>query len=541
MENAKAEAFRVAVKENATSLARFITASPTSYHAAAEIAQALRAAGFRQETETETWSGAPGGHFIVRGGGVLAWWIPEQKVRGYRIVGSHTDSPSLKLKPNEASQHFGFTQVDMEVYGGPLLGSWLNRDLGLAGRVTDYAGQTHLVATGPCMVIPQIAPHLDRSASTKLDLDPQRHLHPILTVPLPDNTEDTASTSTATGNNAGNGNGAATGVGAATGAGAATGGETGRAAAQYPLRPLLAAASGGAVRAGDIAWHDIYAYTVEPPALNGDYLSGPRQDNLVSVHASLHAFLRYAASSQAREADFVAVFAAFDHEEVGSGTTSGAAGPILETVLQRCAISLGASPETYAQMLAGSICISADSGHSMNPNYAEKYDPDQYPVAGHGPMLKFNAQQRYASDAVSVTAVLQAARATGTPVQNFVSNNSVPCGTTIGPLTATRLGISTVDVGIPLLSMHSARELSHNADTYWLRRLIEGFWLGEAAREPAALTEVPENAAATNAPGVAGAEVSAGAAAGAAPEVAAGTPDPSVAATSAPAPAGEGQ
>ena len=177
------------------------------------------------------------------------------------------------------------------------------------------------------------------------------------------------------------------------------------------------------------------------------------------------------------------VFAAFDHEEVGSGTTSGASGPFLETVLTRIAESFGVRGDSWYRLLARSACMSADAGHALNPNYAEYYDPDSAPRAGAGPLIKMNAQQRYASDAESVTLALRAASDAGAAYQFFISRNSIPCGTTIGPLTATRLGITTVDVGVPLLSMHSARELSHVDDLYQLRRLIRGFLFGEHAAD----------------------------------------------------------
>lgn len=497
MERATTESFRAAVRSHTESLANFIAASPTSYHAAAEVARQLSEAGFSCQEETAPWSGEPGGHFLVRGGAVMAWWIPSGPVAGFKIVGSHTDSPSFKLKPAGKSAHHGFEQVDVEIYGGPLLNSWLNRDLGLAGRVTDMDCGEHLVQTGPCMVIPQLAPHLDRSK--ELSLDPQRHLHPIFTRPRAsaDVLEAGAVGSGLETGSDGDAGGSEAGAAGGFQAGPASGdecscGECGCTSGQanldadFDLFETLAAGSDGAVQASEIGWHDVYAYCTEKPSVNGCFLAAGRQDNLVSVHASLLALLAFAEAVNAdaeleASIDYAPVMAAFDHEEVGSETTSGAAGPILETTLRRIAGAAGKDADEYERMLAASVCVSSDTGHSINPNYAEKYDPDDFPVAGGGPIIKFNSQQRYASDARSVTEVIRAAMDAGVPYQNFVSNNSVPCGTTIGPITATRLGISTVDIGIPLLSMHSARELSHVRDNYLLERLLEGVWLGQFA------------------------------------------------------------
>lgn len=178
----------------------------------------------------------------------------------------------------------------------------------------------------------------------------------------------------------------------------------------------------------------------------------------------------------AAECPEIAVMAAFDHEEVGSGTAAGASGPLLETVLARIAIALGRSQDQTYQMLARSSCVSSDAGHSINPNYAEFHDPDQYPVMGRGPMIKINSDQRYASDARGQALWLRACGEAGEATQEFVSNNAVSCGTTIGPLTATRLGIDTVDVGVPLLSMHSVRELSSVHDVHALSNIMKGYW-----------------------------------------------------------------
>ena len=409
-------------------LAAFVAASPTSYHAAAEIASRLEAAAYALVSETEGWQ-AGDQQYVVRDGAVIAWrvpgdWRPEH---GIRIVGSHTDSPALKLKPNPLMSSAGWQQLGVEVYGGPLLGTWLDRELGLAGRLVTRDGDVHLVSTGPILRVPHLAPHLDRALGDHVQLDRQRHLQPVYAI-----------------------------------------GE-----GLDPYRLLLTAAG---VPDAELAAYDVFCYPTEPSAVfggQGEFFASWRLDNLSSVHASLTAFLDDASAGES-----LAVFAAFDHEEVGSSTRSGASGPFLADVLRRLTLTLGLDEAAHLQALAASSCVSADAGHAVHPNYAELHDPGNRPLPNHGPLLKLNAQQRYASDAVGSAIWYRSCHAVGVPTQEFVSNNAVPCGSTIGPLTATRLGIVTVDVGIPILSMHSARELCGVADPGYLSQALTAYWAG---------------------------------------------------------------
>ena len=217
------------------------------------------------------------------------------------------------------------------------------------------------------------------------------------------------------------------------------------------------------------------AFTTQPPAVFGakeQFFAAPRMDNLSSVHASLVAFKQVELGSD------IAVMAAFDHEEIGSSTTTGAAGPILEDVLRRIAAGHGITGDRWHAMLQRSSCISADAGHAVHPNYVGVHDPHNQPLLNAGPLLKINANQRYATDAVGGALWARACQASEVPSQPFVSNNAIPCGSTIGPITATRLGITTVDVGIPLLSMHSAREMCGVDDPWFLSRALEAYWSG---------------------------------------------------------------
>lgn len=406
----------------------FVSASPTSFHAADQIAVQLRQAGFEQVDPRRPWGGVAGRRFLVRDGAVVAWVAPEElgPDAGFRIVGTHTDSPGFKVKPGALLRSAGWTQLGVEVYGGPLLNSWLDRDLGLAGRLVSRDGTVHLVRTGAIARIPQLAVHLDRSANDALTLDRQTGTQPVLAVEM-----------------------------------------------GQDLMEYLAALVG--LTAADVALHDLFVVDAQPPAVIGverEFLASGRLDNLACTHAALTA-----AAAVQPGAD-VAVFVAFDHEEVGSDTTTGAGGPVLQDVLERIAAGYGLGLDASRAMVARSSCISADTGHLVHPNYAGRHDPVNRPLPNRGPLLKINANQRYATDGVGAALWMRACDAAGVPTQAFVSNNAVPCGSTIGPITATRLGITTVDVGVGLLSMHSARELCGVEDPWYLARAVAAYWAG---------------------------------------------------------------
>lgn len=410
-------------------LIRFIAAGPSSFHAARVVADRLIDAGFVPQEETAPWDAAPGGHVMVRGGAVMAWWVPEDAgpESGFRIIGSHTDSPGFTLKPSPELVNSGWAQAGVEVYGGPVLASWLDRELTFAGRVVLGDGSVRLVSTGPIARIPHLAVHLDRSK--ELTLDRQLHMQPIIGL---------------------------------AGDGASS--------------VLDVVASMVGVEKHDIDGLELVTCDTQPGQVfgaDGELIAAGRMDNLTSVHASLLALLRAVESGDA--GSDVLVLAAFDHEEVGSATTTGAAGPVLEDVLSRTAFALGADEEGLRRMYARSSCVSADAAHSVHPNHAGKHDPDHHPLINGGPVLKINANQRYASNAETAALWRRACRAAGVPSQTFVGNNSVPCGSTIGPITATRLGIATVDVGVPLLSMHSARELAGVSDQVWFVDALEAY------------------------------------------------------------------
>ncbi|MFC7305844.1 M18 family aminopeptidase [Streptomyces monticola] len=415
-------------------LMSFLTASPSPYHAVASAAERLEKAGFRQVEETDAWDGSSGGKYVLRGGAIVAWYVPEGAAphTPFRIVGAHTDSPNLRVKPLPDTGAHGWRQVAVEIYGGPLLNSWLDRDLGLAGRLTLRDGSTRLVNIDRALLrVPQLAIHLDRSVSTEgLKLDKQRHLQPIW------------------------------------GLGQAREGDL--------IRFLEEESS---LAAGEVTGWDLMTHSIEPPAYLGrdqELLAGPRMDNLLSVHAGTAALAAVAGEGL----PYIPVLAAFDHEENGSQSDTGADGPLLGSVLERSVFARGGSYEDKARAFAGTVCLSSDTGHAVHPNYAERHDPTHHPRAGGGPILKVNVNNRYATDGSGRAVFAAACEKAGVPLQSFVSNNAMPCGTTIGPITAARHGIKTVDIGVAILSMHSARELCGADDPYLLANALAAFLEG---------------------------------------------------------------
>jgi aspartyl aminopeptidase len=317
------------------------------------------------------------------------------------------------------------------VYGGALLNSWLDRDLGVAGRVVLRDGTiTDVCVREPIARIPQLAIHLDRDVNDKgLVLDKQQHLTPVW------------------------------------GTGEASPGDFGR---------WLADRIG--TRADDVAWWELCLFDLTPARVIGadrSLIASARLDNQVSCWAATNAIVGCTANDH-----HTSVIALFDHEEVGSQSPSGASGPLLATVLERLSLSRGEDRDGFHRALAGSSCISADNAHAIHPNYPERHEPAHRPIVNRGPAIKVNSNQRYASSAESAALFQQACEQADVPWQVFVSRNNIPCGSTIGPLTATALGIATVDVGVPQLSMHSAREMCGVDDPQHLAAALGAYFGG---------------------------------------------------------------
>jgi len=406
-------------------LADFIHTCPTPYHVTAEVAARATAAGFTVVDDTPgPLPSAPGGYVLVRDGAVIVWRIPENLPEHptVRIVGTHTDSPTSRVKPRPDNTSAGYRRVGVEVYGGALVNSWLDRDLAFAGRLITDDG-AHLVHTPAMARIPQLAIHLDRSVNEGLKLDRQQHLVPIV------------------------------GVG------------------EQP-NVIEAVAQHTRIDPADIRGFDLILTDTQPPATFGideEFFAAPRLDNLVSVHAGLRAILD-------AESGHITVLAAFDHEEVGSETRTGAGGPMLEEMLELILASQNTPAHLHRSVIAHSTLLSADGGHLVHPNYTERHDPEHRPQPNAGPILKVNATQRYLSDGRGAAKFSRWAESAGVPHQVFVSNNNQPSGSTIGPISATRLGIETIDAGIGLLSMHSAREMCGADDPAYLAQLATTFY-----------------------------------------------------------------
>ncbi|MCS6899492.1 MAG: M18 family aminopeptidase [Myxococcales bacterium] len=422
--------------ETCTDLLRFLQESPTPYHAVESALRRLTAVGFSRLDEATSWRGlAPGRYAVIRGGSLLAFVLPPGPARAFRIAGAHTDSPNLRLKSRPEYAKMGYHQIGVEVYGGVILNSWLDRDLGLAGRIVVRQNgelETRLLQVDrPIARIPQLAIHLDREVNDRgLVLHRQEHLPPVLGLTGED--------------------------------------------APSALRSLCARELG--VTPDDLLSFDLMLYDLTPPVvggLSGEFLFSARLDNLAMCHASLGALI--AAAEQVREGVPIPVVALFDHEEVGSSSATGAGAPLLPMLLERLVLATGGDRDDYHASLARSLCVSADMAHAVHPNYPERHETRHRPALNAGPVVKLNAQQRYATCGRMASLFDELCRRRGIKAQYYVHRTDLPCGSTIGPITATLLGIPTVDVGSPMLSMHSIREMAGTADPRLMTSALTAF------------------------------------------------------------------
>jgi aspartyl aminopeptidase len=433
-------------------LLAFVDRSPTPYHAVAEAGRRLAAAGFSPLREDEPWRLEPGDRrTVVRGdGSLIALQLGSESPAdaGFRVVGAHTDSPNLRLKPRADRGAQGYRQLAVEPYGSPLLHTWLDRDLSLAGRVSfraraagGRAVRTALVDfRRPLLRIPNLAIHLQRELAQKgLELNAQQHLSPVI-------------------------------------------GLDGAPAVAELLASELRAAGTASVDPADVLAFDLMAYDVQPACVagaRGEFVLAPRLDNLASCHAALCALLDAAAEGAGRATRVVALY---DHEEVGSRSAVGAAGPLLAEALERAVAGFkDGAPQGLARAVARSLLVSADMAHAVHPNYADKHEPEHRPVVGGGPVIKVNANQSYASDAETAARFAALCADVGVRPQHFVTRSDLGCGSTIGPITAARVGLRTVDVGSPMLSMHSCRELAGVADVAPMIDVLAAFFREDAA------------------------------------------------------------
>lgn len=417
-----------------TELFDFLQAGCTPFHAARTIQNMLLQAGYRKLEEKDRWDiKEDQGYFIVRdSGSLLAFKTAKNNwdEASWKIVAAHTDSPSLQIKPKPLKDSHGYTQVGAEVYGGPILATWFDRDLGIAGRVSllDDEGRIQVKRIDfarPVAIIPNAAIHLNRDVNKNYTIERQKHLLPLF-FQAQDERQSFHEILTE------------------------------QIALEYPHFTFQ-----------EILGFDLFCYDTQPPQLTGleqDFISGSRLDNLVSCFIGAKAMVQPSLKGNC-------LLLCSNHEEIGSSSAAGAEGNFLSSTLER----IMPDSSQRGRSLSQSHCISMDNAHALHPNFTEKHDPQHLPLLNHGPVIKYNANQRYASTSASTALFKKLALTAEVPTQEFVMKNDLPCGSTIGPIIATRLGMQTVDVGIPSLAMHSIRECTGVKDPYMLAQVIELF------------------------------------------------------------------
>ena len=406
----------------------FLDASPTPFHATLNMKMMFLNAGFIELDEVKKWELVEGEkYFVTRNdSSIIAFTYPKER-KNYLFVGAHTDSPNLKLKPKPLIKEHGVVKFGVEPYGGVLLNPWFDRDLSLAGRINyeDREGklQSALInAEKPLAIIPSLAIHLDDKANAERTINKQTDILPLLTT-----NEDF----------------------------------------DFEEFLLWQLSKQGIEDAQKIYAHELSFYDTQKAAFVGlrdDFIASARLDNLLSCYVGMLAICSI-------EDEKPMLFIASDHEEVGSESSSGAAGSFLESTLRR----MFEPYEEYAQVMRSSLLISTDNAHAIHPNYPSKHDSNHAPKINAGVVVKVNANQRYASNATTISRFMQAADSLGEKTQHFVTRSDIACGSTIGPITASRLGIETLDVGVPTFAMHSIRELCGSEDAYSLYKILLAF------------------------------------------------------------------
>ena len=413
-------------------LRMFLDASTSPFHAVSNAKALLLQNGFSEVSDHDSWVSRTSHNFFIRDGSIIAWIekddLPSEN--GFRIVGAHTDSPNLRLKPFQKQSSGAFEQLSIETYGSPLLNSWLDRDLGISGRVVvanDPFEEVLFSSSAPICRVPQLAIHLDRDINDKgLKLNAQTQLVPIWADSTPN---------------------------------APTFNEW--LASQLSSDP------------DEIISWDLMLHDVQPSEIlgaQGEWLASGRVDNLVSCYAAISALCDIEIS----DLEATPLVCLFDHEEVGSVSSAGASGNFLSGAINRIMSDL--SPESRATALENSLCASVDGAHATHPNYPERHDLNHFVRLNEGIVIKRNANQRYATDAVGEALAKKTCENSDIPHQVFSNRSDLSCGSTIGPTTAANLGVRTIDIGVPQLSMHSAREICGVKDQEYLNVFCQSFF-----------------------------------------------------------------
>lgn len=432
------EAASVPVTDQSRDVARelgaFIDASPSPFHVCRTVADRLETDGFTRLDEATAWPAAPGKYYVVRGGSLVAWSSEHSHgpASPFRLVAGHTDSPNLRVKQHPDLTRAGWQMVALEPYGGPLLHTWIDRDLALAGRVSIRVGNRSVErlvhVAEPVVRVPELAIHLAEDRKS-VALNPQRHLDGVW------------------------------GIGSGPGS----------------LLGFLAERL--SVAAADVLGWELMTADAAPSQLAGrelDLLAAPRLDNQATCFAGLQALLQ-AVQGGGGHSGVVPVLVLFDHEEVGSMSERGAFSDLLSTVLERIVLAAGGGREDSLRALAGSVLASGDMAHATHPNHAERHEPSHPILPNAGPVLKVNVNLRYATSATGSGIFALACEQAGVPLQRYVHRADLPCGSTIGPIASARTGLTTVDVGAPQLAMHSARETMGAADPQLYARALGAF------------------------------------------------------------------
>ncbi len=404
----------------------FLNASPTPFHATATMVSQLETADFRQLNEAETWDLTPGRYFVTRNqSSIIAFVIGSRSLpeSGIRMVGAHTDSPCLKVKPNPIRTKHGYQQLSVEVYGGVLLNPWFDRDLSLAGRVTSEDAAGNIINSlvnlrEPIAVIPSLAIHLDREANNARKVNPETDIPPVLLQ------EDES----------------------------------------FRLASLIAEQ----IQDREILATELSFYDTNPARIIGlhrEFLASARLDNLLSCYTGMQALLN-------ADPEVTSLLVCNDHEEVGSASAAGAEGTFLKDVLERITEAGEARLRTFAR----SLLVSTDNAHGIHPNYPDRHESNHGPLLNRGPAIKHNANQRYATNSETAGYFKSLCKRAGVPYQEFVNRADMACGSTIGPITAKEIGVRTLDVGVPTFAMHSIRELAGTADAFSLMTVLTAFY-----------------------------------------------------------------
>lgn len=418
-------------QEVSESLIHFISKSPSVFHAVRGIKAALLYSGFTEIREEDSWHIEKGGKYVVtrNGSALIAFTVPEDGGHSFKIVASHADSPTFKIKENPEMKDGPYVRLNVEGYGGMIMSTWLDRPLSVAGRLyvreNGHLAQKLVAVDGTMLVIPSVAIHMNRSVNQGKEWNIQKDLLPLY----------------------------------------------GLSSGKTSFMDVIAAAA--KVKTEDILSHDLYLYSRVPGTVWGEekeFLSSPKLDDLQCAFATFRGY------TIGKKEEAISVYALFDNEETGSQSAAGAGSTFLHNVLTRLSLSLGYSLDETMAMMARSFMVSADNAHSIHPNHPEYADPTNRPVINGGIVIKYNAQNHYATNAYSAAYFKNLCVGVNIPTQTFTNRSDLAGGSTLGNISNTKVAMPTVDIGLPQLAMHSSYEIAGTLDTaYLVNAMIEFF------------------------------------------------------------------